>query len=170
MGRADMLLVLPGQAAGLPAVYLAALAMGVVFALETTKDVIAMAVAQTGQMFGRSQRTATCAAEQEQKIIRLSLPAQFCIEIGVGRHARIQLPRHMAATFDKARKIQLRVGTHVNEDGLGMVAQHGVCFLRGEVPGVAFARRLRPFLCFLQNRFGTHRSPCPVTPCGCLDD
>ena len=108
---------MPGQAGFAPAVDLVALAIGILVALESLKDIETIAVAIFCGKSSRAIRTNPAASTEEDQGFVIDLTLQFGKKVRVAHSAGVLIPFHLDRTGDASDPIPLGTGPHINQFG-----------------------------------------------------
>ena len=129
-----------------PAATGAAVTVGVLVALESLEDIVAIAIPGLARQSRRGIRAAAAAAEKQDQRFAIDLAHQFGGEIGVPPTARVEVPLDLDSAGNAAHPVLFGAGAHVDQPGAGRQAQEVEGFLRRQRAFVRQAHGLGPLL------------------------
>src|SRR5574343_159135 len=122
----------PRQAGLAPAANVAAMPVGILVALETLENVVAVVVAGLGSGSCRADGAHAATAQEHDQGFRIDLALQFGNEIRVAHTARVLVPLDLDGIGHPSDPIPLGAGTYIDQLGAGCELQQVVCFARCE--------------------------------------
>src|SRR6266581_9188427 len=141
----------PRQALDAPAADAVALAVGILVALETFEDVVAIGESRLGGGLGRRTGTVATAADEHQQRFAVDGVAQLVDEMFIEAVARIGEPLDLDRPRNASDPVEFGARADIDEPGPGRKLPNAESLLRRQGAFVGQVELVRPFLGKLEN-------------------